>query len=84
MFENKPESIDELIDSITPEIYQNLRTAIELGKWETGQPLSEQQKEYCMQALIAYEHRYVPVERRAGFIDPQALAASSCEKQEGR
>jgi len=83
MLESKPESIDELIDGITPEIYQNLRSAIELGKWETGEPLSDEQKEYCMQAIIAYEHRHVPVERRTGFMNPQALAATRCAKQEG-
>jgi len=83
MLESKPESIDELIDGITPEIYQNLRSAIELGKWETGEPLSDEQKEYCMQAIIAYEHRHVPVERRTGLMNPQALAATRCAKQEG-
>ena len=84
MLENKPETIDELIDAITPEVYQKLRTAIELGKWETGQPLSDEQKEYCLQAVIAYEHRYVQVEQRTAFMNPQTLAASGCKKQEGQ
>ena len=82
MLENKPESIDELINGITPEIYQKLRTAIELGKWQTGELLSDEQKGYCIQAVIAYEHRYVPVEQRTGFMNPETLAGSTCSKPE--
>lgn len=79
MLEKKPQSIEELLEDITPEIYQNLKTAIEVGKWDSGQSLSEEQKEYCMQAIIAYEHRHVPLEQRTGFLDPAALSASHCK-----
>ena len=81
MFETKPESITALIEGITPEIYQKLRTAVELGKWETGQPLTDEQKENCLQAVIAYEHRHVPIEQRTGFMNPEALAGSACSAQ---
>ena len=84
MLEKKPESIGELLDGITPEIYQKLRTAVELGKWETGQLLSDEQKEYCMQAIIAYEHHHVPLDQRTGFMDPESLAGSRCTKKEGQ
>lgn len=78
MLDNKPDSIDALIDSITPEIYDSLRTAVELGKWDNGQPLSQQQLEYCLQAIIAYEHRNLPVEQRTGFMSPDSLSGSQC------
>ena len=68
MQDKKPESIDALIESITPETYENLKTAVELGKWATGTPLTREQTAYCLQAIIAYEHRYLPADRRVGFI----------------
>lgn len=82
MLETKPHSIGELIDTITPEVYQKLKTAIELGKWESGESLSEEQKEYCLQAIIAYEHRHVPLEQRTGFMAPGATASTHCAKKE--
>ena len=41
----------QLLDSITPEIYEGLKRAIEIGKWPDGRPLAEGQKELCIQAV---------------------------------
>ena len=40
---DKPESIDALVDAMTPTIYENLKTAVELGKWGDGARLSPEQ-----------------------------------------
>lgn len=61
----------QLLESITPEVYENLKTAIELGKWANGQALTQEQKELCMQAVIAYEHNHVPEDQRTGYIPPK-------------
>ena len=61
----------QLLDSITPEVYENLKTAIELGKWANGEKLTQEQKELCMQAVIAYEHKHVPEDQRTGYIPPK-------------
>lgn len=37
-------NLDEMINSMTPEVYQRLSTAVELGKWADGVALTEQQK----------------------------------------
>ena len=29
-------SVDKLLESMTLEVYEKLRTAVELGKWESG------------------------------------------------
>jgi uncharacterized protein YeaC (DUF1315 family) len=63
--------IKQLLESITPEIYENLKTAIELGKWPDGRKLDQEQKELCMQAVIAYEEMHVPAEERTGYIPPK-------------
>ena len=63
------QSFDELIASMTPEIYHNMRRAIELGRWPDGRVLSAEQKELCMQAVIAWETRHVPEEQRTGYME---------------
>ena len=64
-------NFDDILSSITPEVYENLKTAIELGKWADGRVLSPEQKEHCMQAVIAYELKHVPAEERTGYVPPK-------------
>lgn len=64
-------NLDQLIESITPEIYENLKTSIELGKWPDGRILTPEQKEHSMQAVIAYEKKHIPAEERTGYIPPK-------------
>jgi uncharacterized protein len=62
----RPDSVDDLISELTVPIYANLRTAVELGKWESGSRLSAEQLEYCMQILILYQAQHLPEEQRTG------------------
>ncbi|MYM62460.1 YeaC family protein [Pseudomaricurvus sp. HS19] len=64
-------NIDELINSITPEVYENLKRSIELGKWPDGRPLTQEQREHSMQAVIAYELKHLPAEERTGYVPPK-------------
>ncbi len=59
----------KLIDNITPEIYQSLRRAIEIGKWPNGDALTQEQREHCMSAVIAWDLRHQKEQERVGFID---------------
>ncbi len=59
----------QLIDTITPEIYTNLKRAIEIGKWSDGRVLTAEQRELCLQAVIVYETKHVSATERTGFID---------------
>jgi len=59
----------QLIETITPEIYANLKTAIEIGKWPDGRMLTGEQRELCLQAVIAYELKNIPEAERTGYID---------------
>ncbi len=59
----------EVINSMTPEIYGNMRTAVEIGKWPDGRKLTSEQRELCLQAIIAYEAKHIPETERTGFID---------------
>ena len=64
-------SFIDLIQNITPDIYQNLKTAIEIGKWTDGRRLTKEQRELSMQMLIAYETMNLPPEERSGYITPK-------------
>ncbi|MEX2130683.1 MAG: DUF1315 family protein [Pseudohongiellaceae bacterium] len=65
----KPESVDALVEAITPTIHARLKSAVELGKWDSGQPLSPEQLEHSMQLIIAYESRYLDEQQHTGAIN---------------
>ena len=67
-------NLQQLLNSISPEIYENLKRAIELGKWLDGSKISLDQRELCMQAIIAYEHKHLPPEEHTGYIPPKPLS----------
>ena len=61
---------DQLVSQLTPDIYQRLKTGVELGKWPDGRKLTEQQRETSLQAVITYEVRNnMPEEQRTGYIE---------------
>ena len=59
----------QLAESLTPEIYETFKRAVELGKWPDGRALTAEQKQICIQAIMLYEKRK-PVEERSGFMPP--------------
>lgn len=61
----------DLLNSITPEIYDNLKRAVELGKWPDGRVVTPEQRQHCMEAVIAYEHKHLPPEQHTGYIPPK-------------
>lgn len=75
----KPDSYEALIAQMTPDIHARLKTAVELGKWDSGERLSPAQLEHCLQAIIAWEHRNLPEHERVAWIDRSALRKSHCD-----
>ena len=73
-------NFSDLLDNITPEVYQQLKRAVELGKWPTGDALSKEQRQLCMQAVIAYEETNLTPEQRSGFIPPKAHSNCGSKK----
>ncbi|NQD93483.1 DUF1315 family protein [Pseudomonas sp. CrR25] len=67
----------EAIENITPEIYQSLKLAVEIGKWPDGRKLSQEQKELCLQALIAWEMQNLPEDQRIGYMGPQECSSKA-------
>lgn len=46
---------EQLIQAMTPEVYERLRTAVETGKWPDGTLLSEEQRDTSLQAVMLYQ-----------------------------
>lgn len=67
----------EAIDNITPEIYESLKQAVEIGKWPDGRKLTQEQKELSLQAMIAWETNNLPEEERTGYMGPQECKSKS-------
>lgn len=70
-------SLDTVLDVLTPDIYRRFLTAIELRKWPNGQALTPGQLNTCMQAVIAYEAKYLPEHERTGFVPPKPQPCAS-------
>lgn len=47
--------VKNLIAAMTPEIYQRLVQAVELGKWPDGVALTPEQKENSLQAVMLWQ-----------------------------
>ncbi|WP_196138146.1 DUF1315 family protein [Aliikangiella sp. G2MR2-5] len=45
----------QTVSNLTPEMISKLKTAIELGKWESGEKLTSEQVESAMQAVMLWE-----------------------------
>ena len=59
----------DILQMITPEVHQSLKRAVEIGKWADGVALTREQRELCMQAVIAWEARNLESVERTGYID---------------
>lgn len=47
--------VKDLIAAMTPDIYQRLVQAVELGKWPDGVALTPEQKENSLQAVMLWQ-----------------------------
>lgn len=59
-------SID--VNSLTPDIIERFRTAIELGKWPDGTKLTAEHRETCMQAVIMFDYQHKADGERVGDV----------------
>ena len=63
-------NIEDLINSMTPQIYQNMKEAVELGRWGDGRTMSKEQKSHCVEAMIRFEHVHgISETERGGYVD---------------
>ena len=68
-------TVNELVKSLTPSMVNDLKQAIELGKFPDGQVVSNEQKELMIEATILYDALKLPEEERTGFIHRKKQAS---------
>lgn len=54
---NNAQNITDLIANMTPQVYDNLRTAVEIGKWPDGSRLTQAQQDNTLQLVMAYQSK---------------------------
>jgi uncharacterized protein YeaC (DUF1315 family) len=59
----------DLVKQLSPELVQQLRRAIEIGKWPDGRRVTDEQRANCMEAVLHWEMLHLPEESRTGYID---------------
>ena len=69
-------TVDELIEKLTPDMVTSLKQAIALGKFPDERPVSQAQKELMLEAIIRYEAQHTSESERTGFID---RSKATCE-----
>ena len=48
-------NIEQLINAMSPQVYQILKDGVELGKWPNGEPLTDDQRQQATQAMMLYQ-----------------------------
>lgn len=62
--------------NLRPEIIEGFKRAIEIGKWPDGNKLTSEQREVCMQAVIAWEFHHLAEDERTGYVPPKPACAT--------
>lgn len=63
---------------LTADVYERFKSAVELGKWADGTPLTRAQRDTCLQGIILYEAEHVPEVERTAYIPPKP--ADACDR----
>lgn len=50
--------LQALLAAMTPEVYQRLATAVELGKWPDGVALTDEQKAHSLQLVMLWQSQH--------------------------
>lgn len=75
------EEFARVATQMSREVYDNLRRAVELGRWPDGRVLTADQRATSLQAVIAWEMQHLPEEERSGFIARPDCATHSHDEQ---
>jgi len=48
-------NLEQMLQNLTPETFENLKYAVETGKWQNGTKLSQEQRDNALQLVLAYQ-----------------------------
>ncbi|MEC8740833.1 MAG: DUF1315 family protein [Pseudomonadota bacterium] len=66
LLDTPPDTIEELIGRMSPEIYERLKEAVSLGRFNEQERMGKEQLGQCMQLLILYEAQHLERDERTG------------------
>ena len=69
----------QLIETMSPQIYQSLVRSVALGKWPDGKALTTEQRANAMQAIIAWGERHLVEQARVGYIEQKQKSGEHCD-----
>ncbi len=69
----------QLIENMSPAIYQSLLRSVELGKWPDGKTLTLEQRANAMQAIIAWGEQHLAAPDRVGYIEKKKKLEEHCD-----
>ena len=77
---NETMDYQQTIENMSPEVYQRLVRAIELGRWPDGKVLTPEQRAHAMQAVIAWGELHLPAQERVGYIEKKQKDGEQCDE----
>ncbi len=69
----------EVASTISAEVYESFKLAVEIGKWSDGRKLTDEQRELSLQAVIAWEIQNLPEDQHTGYMGPQECQSKAHE-----
>lgn len=75
-------NIEQMLSMLDENIVERLKTAVEIGKWPNGVALTAEQRQTCLQAVIAWEHQHVDPTQRTGYIEKPKKEEDSCSSHD--
>lgn len=69
----------QVIETMTPAVYESLKRAVEIGKWPDGRTLTPGQRSEALQAVIAWGKMHLSAPEQVGYIDSKHKAGDSCD-----
>jgi len=70
----------ETIKGMGRDVYDRMLTALSTGRWPDGRPVTEEQRQHCMGAVIAWGEMNLPPEERVGYIDKGHKEGDQCDE----
>ena len=61
---------------LSPELYRQFKSSVELGKWPDGRNVTKEQKEILLQAIIIYEAHHLTENERTGVMEDACASRS--------
>lgn len=75
--------MQKVLEKMDFEIYENLKKALALGRWEDGKKLSREQKENTMQLIILFElEKNIDLDKRVGFIEDACQSTKNAHSEQ--